>query len=81
MSLYTIQITSDENHEIETLKEAFDFPTKKAVVLEGLHLLKESLEEKKRVEQLQTLSLKLRKQSLKVNREWAPFSKAIKAFD
>jgi len=74
----TIQITEKENGEIGKLKEALHLPNKKAVVLEGVRSLWKQVEERKRWERLQSASRKVRRISMKVNREWARHGTATK---
>jgi len=75
----TIQMTSEEDREINSLKKKLGLPSKKAVVLEGIRTLKQSLQGEQRRLRLQEVSLRVRKTSQKINREWAPYSTAVKA--
>lgn len=77
-SLNTIQIGPDEDLEICRLKKELGLPSKKAVVMEGIRTLAELFKDKQRSHRLQALSLKLRKQSRKINQDWAPFSSGTK---
>lgn len=77
-ALNTIQIGPDEDHEINRLKKELGLPSKKAVVMEGIRTLAELFKDKQRAHRLQALSLRLRKQSRKLNRDWAPLSSGIK---
>lgn len=74
----TIQISFDEDQEIETLKSTLGLPSKKAVVIEGLRTLRSLVEERHRRHRLQSLSERLRRQSQLINKEWAPLSTASK---
>ena len=72
----TIQISPEEDREITRLKKALHFPTKKAVVMAGIQKLERAFQEDKRRRRLQEASLRVRKESLRVNQEWAPYSTA-----
>lgn len=74
----TIQITADENRQIDHLKKSFGFRNKKAVVLEGLKALARIQEDLKRRERLSRASLLVRSHSIKANQSWSPLSTAIK---
>ncbi len=76
-SLTTIQVTQEEDREISQLKEVLGLSSKKAVVMEGVHLLEKMLVDRERVGKLKKASLKVRKSSLKANREWSASSSAI----
>lgn len=74
----TIQITSEEDREISRMRSRLGLPSKKAVVLEGLKSLRQILKDQGRRKRLQAASLRLRKQSKEVNKEWAPLSSALR---
>lgn len=77
--LNTIQMTQAEDREIVELKEELGLSSKKAVVLEGIHLLKKSLIEQKRIQTLKNASIKVRKASKKENQEWSKLSSALQS--
>lgn len=77
-ALTTIQITTDEDREIGQLKRELKLPSKKAVVMEGIRTLNQFIKDKKRRLHLQNLSLKISKESNRVNKEWAPLSTSLK---
>ncbi|OGQ08164.1 MAG: hypothetical protein A3G32_08460 [Deltaproteobacteria bacterium RIFCSPLOWO2_12_FULL_40_28] len=77
-ALTTIQITIDEDMEISQLKRELKLPSKKAVVMEGVRTLSQFLKDKKRRLHIQNLSLKISKESGKINKEWAPLSTSLK---
>ena len=72
----TIQISREEDNEIIRLKKALHFSTKKAVVMAGIQKLGAVLRENKRRRRLQEASVRVREESLRVNREWASHSTA-----
>ncbi len=74
----TIQISSEEDHEITLLKNKLGFPSKKAVIMEGVHTLQQILQNKERASRLANASLKIRKESKKANQIWAPLSTATR---
>ena len=77
-SLTTIQITKEEDAEIGFLKEKLALPSKKAVVMEGLNALREILRNQQRRRRLQASSQMVRKESGRINRDWAGLSTALR---
>lgn len=77
-TLTTIQVTSEEDKEIVALKEKLHLSSKKAVVLEGLRLLRQRIRDQQRRRNLQEASLLVREESVKINREWSPLATALK---
>lgn len=78
-TLTTIQVTSEEDKEIAALKEKLHLSSKKAVVLEGLRLLRQMIRDQQRRRRLQAASRLVREESRKANREWSPLAAALKA--
>ena len=79
MKLTTIQITSEEDKVIGRLKKELGLPTKKAVVMEGLQALKQTLKQQKRTKGLQAASRLVRRESLRTTQEWGPLGTATKS--
>lgn len=77
-SLTTIQVTFEEDREIDTLKEKLGLPSKKAVVMEGLRALQERIRESQRRKRLHTASHLVYGESKRINQEWASHSSALK---
>ena len=73
----TIQMTFEEDQEILALKEMLRLSSKKAVVLEGIRILREGMRQKDRKSRLQEASTLARKESLQANQEWSPSSSAV----
>lgn len=73
----TIQLTNDEDREVADLKDRLGLPTKKAVIMEGLRSLRKLVQAQKRRRRLTAASVRVRKQSLSVNRSWAPRGTAV----
>ena len=74
----TIQVTSDEDREIVLLKQQLRLPSKKAVVLEGLRTLRQTLQNQERRRRLQKASRLVGEGSRGINEEWAPLSSALR---
>lgn len=74
----TIQMNPEEDRKITRLKKTLHFPTKKAVVMAGVQKLEDTLSEESRRRRLREASLRVRKESIGVNLEWAPYSTATK---
>lgn len=75
----TIQISAEVDQKIIAFKKILRLPTKKAVVLEGLNALEERLAVESRRARILKASLRMRRQSSEINREWAPQSKATES--
>ena len=75
----TIQISAEEDREIISLKRRLKLASKKAVVLEGLKNLRQTIVDRQRRERLQTASRLVRKDSLRTNREWGGLGTAVKS--
>lgn len=74
----SIQISEEEDRQINQLKDALGFSTKKQVIREGLRVLGQIVKDQHRTERLRKASRLIRKQSTEINREWAVQSTAIK---
>lgn len=74
----TIQVTKEEDRAITQLKKKLGLPSKKAVLLEGMQALTQIVENRQRRTRLQAASLAVRRESIKINKEWAPRSTALK---
>ena len=77
MKITTIQITKGEDQEIAQLKVRLGLPSKKAVLLEGMRLLREKIKGDARRRHLRKVVLAIREESQRVNREWAPGASAV----
>lgn len=75
----SIQITPEEDREIDELKALFKLPSKRAVVLAGLRELRGKFLQTQRKKRLQSASLLCRDESLVVNREMGPLGTGTKA--
>ncbi len=74
----TIQITQEENQQIEQLKTLLKLPSKRAVVLEGLRGLREKYQMSARRQRLRAASQRCREESLEINQEMAPLGTGSK---
>lgn len=74
--LNSIQITKQEDQLITKLKKALGLPSKKAVLRRALETLVQEYEATKKAERLRDASLRVRKESLKINRDFAGLSSA-----
>ena len=74
----TFQISPEEDRQITRLKKELGLPSKKAVLLEGIRALNQLKSEQTRRKRLQMASERVAKHSLKLNREWAGRSSALK---
>lgn len=76
MKITTIQITKGEDQEIAHLKVRLGLPSKKAVLLEGMRLLRDKIKQDVRRRHLRKVVLAVRAESQRTNREWAPGASA-----
>jgi hypothetical protein len=74
----SIQISKEEDRQIEQLKALLKLPSKKAVVLEALRELWDRYRQNRRSERLKAASLLCREGSLRVSREMSPLGTGTK---
>ena len=74
----TIQISSEEDRQINRLQKSLGLDSKKAVIRQGLKMLDDMVAEQQRYQSLQRASQRISQQSKKANQEWSPYSTALK---